>query len=225
MKNKVDKPPITVEELKHNSIAETLKDVTMTFGLLVASTGVGAAIGALIGTFALPIVGTAAGAVIGSCFGGAIGFIGVGLQGMIRNIFSSGEYGIRKKLADGVFSTLGSTALGALIGTFIAPGVGSLVGGAIGFGVGVVTSFVVGWATSTRDEDEHLSVEDITFLPEDITSKRNPYTHPQLQSSLGNDPILPTKPNEIVTESSYLLVADNYKKQNEEENQSRSFPK
>ena len=215
---------LTVEELEHNSTAETLKDVAMTFGLLVASTGVGAGIGALIGTFVLPVVGTAAGAIIGTCFGGAIGFIGVGLQGMIRNIFSSGEYDIRKKLTDGVFSTLGSTALGVIIGTLIAPGLGSVIGGAIGFGVGAVTSLLVGWATSTRDEDEHLSVEDITFSAEDITSTSNPYTHPQLQSSLTNDSISSIKPNEIVTQSSYLSEDDNDEKQNEEkENQSRSF--
>lgn len=122
------------------SYKEIIKDIGVLGNLIGVSTGSGAALGALLGTFAFPGIGTALGAGVGAAFGAAIGITATGFQSLIRNRLVGGLNPKEERIAAGFLTSLGILGLGAVIGTFILPGIGTLIGCAPGLGIGVLAS-------------------------------------------------------------------------------------
>lgn len=109
-----------------------------------SNAGTYALIGAGIGSMIAPGVGTIAGGLIGASLGVLINYIG--------RLFSTDEATISDKMYDffvggtgrmGVmFNGMKYAAIGALVGTFVAPGIGTIVGGLIGGAVGALINII-----------------------------------------------------------------------------------
>ncbi|MBA2651763.1 MAG: hypothetical protein H0U73_05805 [Tatlockia sp.] len=130
----IDKESVLERQYNQNDFVNNLKrfgDFSLGF-----SGGAGAALGAIIGTFAFPGLGTLAGAGIGAGFGISIGLAVRGIIGLISNR-TTGE----KTASPAIQVVLGVGGLGALIGTFIAPGIGTLIGAVSGLLLGVITTY------------------------------------------------------------------------------------
>ena len=152
--------------------------------LTLGSAIVGAGIGAIVGTFVLPVIGTGIGALIGATFCAGPVVFGFGLDGLFLSdpLFKSDpdesrNYMINFRAKSAAKSIFSSVAIGAVFGAFVFPGIGVLIGAAIGLGIGTVITGIIGLATHTSrvnpevmeapgdvllyDSDERGSTEDI----------------------------------------------------------------
>lgn len=106
-----------------------IKSIPLSF----ISGGLGAALGAVIGTFALPGVGTAMGAFYGFALGLGFPLTCAGLY----SLFNPQRYSSTILLTGNL--TLGAV-IGSIIGTFVFPGLGTMAGSLIGAGIGAATT-------------------------------------------------------------------------------------
>ncbi|WP_131782279.1 glycine zipper family protein [Legionella gresilensis] len=103
---------------------------------ILGNAGLGAAAGAIIGTFIFPVIGTGAGALIGAGIGASLGFAINGIGNFIRKNF---------KIGTGL-TTLGSAGIGAgigaLLGTLVFPVLGTKIGAVVGALIGAAIPLI-----------------------------------------------------------------------------------